>query len=63
MPTGTPQRIDKAYSWDAPLAAHGMMHMVITNAAKGDPYGSTCCSCTWPTWLELGDERAGDDAC
>lgn len=35
---GTPQRIDKAYSWDAPMAAHGMMHMVITNAWKGDPY-------------------------
>ena len=36
--SGKPQRIDKAYSWDAPLAAHGLMHMVITNAAKGDPY-------------------------
>jgi sulfite dehydrogenase (quinone) subunit SoeA len=36
---GNPQRIDKAYSWDAPIAAHGMMHMVINNAAKGDPYG------------------------
>ncbi len=36
---GTPQRLDKAFSWDAPLAAHGMMHMVITNAAKKDPYG------------------------
>jgi sulfite dehydrogenase (quinone) subunit SoeA len=35
---GVPQRIDKAYSWDAPIAAHGMMHMVINNAAKGDPY-------------------------
>ena len=35
---GKPQRIDKAYSWDAPIAAHGMMHMVINNAAKGDPY-------------------------
>jgi anaerobic selenocysteine-containing dehydrogenase len=35
---GKAQRIDKAYSWDAPLAAHGLMHMVITNAAKGDPY-------------------------
>ena len=33
-----PQRIDKAFSWDAPLAAHGMMHMVIANAAKCDPY-------------------------
>jgi anaerobic selenocysteine-containing dehydrogenase len=35
---GRAQRIDKAYSWDAPLAAHGLMHMVITNAALGDPY-------------------------
>jgi anaerobic selenocysteine-containing dehydrogenase len=36
--SGTPCRIDKAYSWDAPIAAHGLMHMVITNAANGDPY-------------------------
>ena len=36
--TGTPLRIDKAYSWEAPLAAHGLMHMVIANAAAGDPY-------------------------
>jgi anaerobic selenocysteine-containing dehydrogenase len=35
---GTPKRIDKAYSWEAPLAAHGLMHMVIRNAAAGDPY-------------------------
>ncbi len=35
---GAPLRIDKAYSWDAPLAAHGLMHMVIANAAHGDPY-------------------------
>ena len=35
---GTPQRIDKAFSWDAPLAAHGMIQMVITNAANADPY-------------------------
>jgi anaerobic selenocysteine-containing dehydrogenase len=35
---GTPIRIDKAYSWEAPLAAHGLMHMVISNAWKGDPY-------------------------
>jgi len=33
-----PQRIDKAFSWDAPLSVHGMMHMVITNAALADPY-------------------------
>ncbi len=35
---GNPLRIDKAYSWDAPLSAHGMMHMVIANAAQKDPY-------------------------
>jgi anaerobic selenocysteine-containing dehydrogenase len=35
---GRPFRIDKAFSWDAPIAAHGMMHMVIANAWKGDPY-------------------------
>ncbi|WPZ36944.1 molybdopterin oxidoreductase family protein [Thalassobaculum sp. OXR-137] len=35
---GTPRRIDKAYSWDAPVAAHGLMHMVIQNAWAGDPY-------------------------
>ncbi|HTO85731.1 MAG TPA: molybdopterin oxidoreductase family protein [Methylomirabilota bacterium] len=35
---GTPSRIDKAYSWEAPIAAHGLMHMVIANAHKGDPY-------------------------
>jgi anaerobic selenocysteine-containing dehydrogenase len=35
---GGPQRIDKAYSWDAPMSAHGLMHMVISNAVAGDPY-------------------------
>ena len=35
---GEPARIDKAFSWDAPLSAHGMMHMVIANAANKDPY-------------------------
>src|SRR5919202_412269 len=35
---GTPKRIDKAYSWEAPVAAHGLMHMVVRNAWKGDPY-------------------------
>ncbi|MEX0808648.1 MAG: molybdopterin oxidoreductase family protein [Dongiaceae bacterium] len=35
---GKPLRIDKAFSWDAPLALHGMMHMVIHNAWAGDPY-------------------------
>ena len=35
---GTPLRIDKAYSWEAPIANHGLMHMVIANAANHDPY-------------------------
>ncbi len=35
---GTPRRIDKAYSWEAPIAAHGMMHTVLANAVRGDPY-------------------------
>jgi sulfite dehydrogenase (quinone) subunit SoeA len=35
---GTPLRIDHAFSWEHPLAAHGMMHNVIANAARGDPY-------------------------
>ena len=35
---GSPCRIDKAFSWDAPLAAHGLMHLVITNAHNRDPY-------------------------
>lgn len=35
---GAPVRIDKAFSWDYPLAVHGLMHSVITNAWRGDPY-------------------------
>ena len=35
---GRPTRIDKAYSWEAPLAAHGLIQNVITNAVAGDPY-------------------------
>jgi anaerobic selenocysteine-containing dehydrogenase len=35
---GRPLRLDKAYSWESPLAAHGLMHMVIANAVAGDPY-------------------------
>ena len=35
---GEPLRIDKAFSWEAPLAAHGMLHTVIANAHRGDPY-------------------------
>ncbi|MDD5403420.1 MAG: molybdopterin oxidoreductase family protein [Sulfuricella sp.] len=35
---GGPVRIDKAFSWEHPLAVHGLMHNVITNAWRGDPY-------------------------
>ena len=35
---GQPRRIDKAFSWQAPLSTHGKMHTVITNAVEGDPY-------------------------
>jgi sulfite dehydrogenase (quinone) subunit SoeA len=35
---GHPVRIDKAFSWEYPLAVHGMMHNVIANAWRGDPY-------------------------
>lgn len=35
---GSPARIDKAFSWENPMSAHGMMHMVISNAHAGDPY-------------------------
>ena len=35
---GKPNRIDKAFSWDAPFSVHGLMHMVISNAHAGDPY-------------------------
>ncbi len=36
--TGAPRRIDKAFSWEFPLAAHGMLQSVIRNAWAGDPY-------------------------
>ncbi|MCP5381381.1 MAG: molybdopterin-dependent oxidoreductase [Kordiimonadaceae bacterium] len=35
---GEPTRLDKAFSWEYPLAIHGMMHMVLHNAWAGDPY-------------------------
>jgi len=35
---GAPVRIDKAFSWEYPLSVHGLMHNVITNAWRGDPY-------------------------
>jgi len=37
-PEGEPIRLDKGFSWEHPLSAHGLMHNVITNAWRGDPY-------------------------
>ena len=34
---GQPRRIDHAFSWQYPLAVHGMLHTVIRNAWAGDP--------------------------
>ncbi|MEZ5648484.1 MAG: molybdopterin oxidoreductase family protein [Alphaproteobacteria bacterium] len=39
---GTAKRIDKAYSWEFPLAAHGLLHMLLHNAWAGDPYPIEC---------------------
>ena len=38
---GAPRRIDHAYSWAYPLAAHGMMHTVIRNAWAGNTAGES----------------------
>jgi len=35
---GNPVRIDKGFSWEHPLSVHGLLHNVITNAWRGDPY-------------------------
>ncbi|MGB5837332.1 MAG: molybdopterin oxidoreductase family protein [Albidovulum sp.] len=35
---GSPARIDKAFTWENPMSAHGLMHMVIPNAHAADPY-------------------------
>ena len=35
---GAPVRIDKGFSWEYPLSVHGLMHNVVTNAWRGDPY-------------------------
>jgi len=35
---GNAKRIDKAFTWENPMSAHGLMHMLISNAHAGDPY-------------------------
>ncbi|HET7222800.1 MAG TPA: molybdopterin-dependent oxidoreductase, partial [Rhodanobacteraceae bacterium] len=34
---GAPRRIDHAFSWEFPLAAHGLLQSVIRNAVDGNP--------------------------
>ncbi len=34
---GEAQRLDRAFSWEAPLAIHGLMHMVIARAFEAGP--------------------------
>ena len=36
-PEGRPRRIDHAFSWEFPLAAHGLLQSVIRNAVEGNP--------------------------
>jgi len=36
-PEGKPRRIDHAFSWEFPLAAHGLLQSVIRNAVDGNP--------------------------
>ena len=57
---GTPVRIDKAFSWEYPLAVHGMMHNVITNAWRGDPYPDRhAADLHGQHGVELDDEHVG----
>ena len=35
---GSAMRVDKAFTWESPLSAHGALHRVIANAADGEPY-------------------------
>jgi anaerobic selenocysteine-containing dehydrogenase len=60
--TGGPVRIDKAFSWEYPLAVHGMMHNVIGNAWRGDPYRIDTlmlfmANMAWNSSMNAGDAR------
>ncbi len=59
---GKPLRIDRAYSWESPLAAHGLMHMVITNAVNRDPYAIDTlllfmANMAWNSTMNTGEVR------
>ena len=58
---GSPCRIDKAFSWDAPLAAHGLMHLVIANARQPRSVPDRhAVHVHGEHGLELGDEHGRD---
>ena len=59
---GSPVRIDKAFSWEYPLAVHGLMHNVITNAWRGDPYPIDTlmifmANMAWNSTMNVGEVR------
>ena len=59
---GKAVRLDKAFSWEYPLAIHGMMHNVITNACRGDPYRIDTlmifmANMAWNSAMNPGDTR------
>ena len=68
---GKPVRIDKGFSWEHPLSVHGLMHNVITNATRGDPYRIDTlmifmANLAWNSSMNTSDVRAmlvekGDD--
>lgn len=62
-PDGSPLRIDHAFSWEHPLSAHGLMHNVITNAVRGDPYRIDTlllfmANMAWNSTMNTGQVRA-----
>ncbi|MBS1135347.1 MAG: molybdopterin oxidoreductase [Burkholderiaceae bacterium] len=54
---GSPVRIDKAFSWEYPLAVHGLMHNVITNAWRGDPYRIFMANMAWNSTMNTVEVR------
>jgi len=60
---GEPVRIDKGFSWEYPLSVHGLMHNVIANAWRGDPYRLDTLmifmsNMAWNSTMNTGEVRA-----
>jgi len=59
---GGPIRIDKGFSWEYPLSVHGLMHNVVSNAWRGDPYRIDTllifmANMAWNSAMNPGDAR------